>query len=60
MGNMMMMMIKQNKPVASAYVTKLSQMHRGPAAELCMKMRLECLPLRAIHSCQRRNETTVS
>jgi hypothetical protein len=43
----------------SAYVTKLSQIRRGPAAELCMKMRLESLPLRAIHSCQRRNETTV-
>lgn len=51
--------IKQNKPVARAYVTTLSQMRRGLAAELCMKMRLECLPLRAIHSCQRRNETTV-
>ena len=43
--------IKQNKPVARAYVTTLSQMRRGLAAELCMKMRLECLPLRAIHSC---------
>jgi len=52
-------LIKQHKPATRAYVTKLSQMRRGLAAELCMKMRLECLPLRASHSHQRRNETIV-
>lgn len=50
--------IAQHKPAAREYIEKLSQMRRGHAAELCMKLRLECLPLRAMHSHRRQNETS--
>jgi hypothetical protein len=35
-------------------------LHICKAAELCMHMRLECLPLRAFHSHQRANETAAA
>jgi hypothetical protein len=46
-----------NKPAAHAYVNTLSRLRRGWAAELCMKLRTECLQLRAMISHQRRNES---
>lgn len=49
--------IHHDKPAARAYIAALCAQSRGPAAELCMRMRVEALQLRAMRSHQRRNET---
>jgi hypothetical protein len=49
-----------NKPSACGYISTLSNMHRGKAAELCMQLRTECLQLKALHSHQRRNEDAMA
>ena len=49
--------VRHDKPVARAYISALSAHGRGPAAELCMRLRTQALQLRALHSGQRRNES---
>jgi hypothetical protein len=49
--------VRHDKPVARAYISALSAHGRGPAAELCMRLRTQALQLRALHSAQRRNES---
>lgn len=44
-------------PVARRYITYLSSSGRGWAAELCMKLRMESLPLRCLHGKPRKHET---
>jgi hypothetical protein len=51
-------LIKFQKPAARSYVTTLSNMGRGLAAELCMRLRVQCLQLHAMHTHERRNEST--
>jgi hypothetical protein len=47
-------------PMARKYFERLTRSRRGEAAELCMKLRLETLPLRCMHHTQRRQETMVA
>jgi len=44
----------------SSFITALSCLRRGMAAELCLKLRTECLPLHAMHTQQRRQESAAS
>jgi hypothetical protein len=53
-------MVKHDRPAARAYITMLSAHGRGPAAELCMRVRTQALQLRALHSGQRRNESAAA
>jgi hypothetical protein len=52
--------VKFDKPTARAYISMLSAHGRGPAAELCMRLRVQALGLRALHSGQRHNETVAA
>jgi hypothetical protein len=52
--------VHRDKPAARTYIAALSAQNRGPAAELCMRMRVQALQLRAMHSHQRRNETAAA
>jgi hypothetical protein len=47
-------------PTARKYVTRLSSIKRGWPAELCLKLRVESLPLKCMHSKLRKNETLVA
>jgi hypothetical protein len=49
--------VRHDKPAPRAYIHALGEQGRAPAAELCMRLRVEALQLRAVHSHQRRNET---
>jgi hypothetical protein len=48
------------KPAAQGYINTLSHLRRGWAAELCMKLRAECLQLRAVTSHNRRQESVAA
>ena len=51
------------RPKLCRYLTEPFHVNTGHTAkglELCMQMRLECLPLRAFHSHQRPNETALA
>jgi hypothetical protein len=42
--------VRHDKPVARAYISALSAHGRGPAAELCMRLRTQALQLRPLPS----------
>jgi hypothetical protein len=44
-------------PTARHYISSLSLSGRGRPAELCMQLRLECLPLRCMHAKHRSGES---
>jgi hypothetical protein len=52
--------INGTHPVARQYVSRFTHQGRGPAAEVCMQLRTESLPLRCIRSKARRGETHVA
>jgi hypothetical protein len=53
-------LVKHHKPAPRAYITALSAQRRGAAAEVCMRLRVGALQLKAMQTYQRRGETAAA